>query len=439
MPRNSSGVYTLPAGNPVASNTPILASWANALTSDLVTEITASLDRYGRGGMLAPFKNADGNTGAPGITFQNEASTGISRPNSGQLSFSGTGVERARIDANGLTIPFSGGKLIANRLDALDGSLVYAVGTGFGFQWKINGNDKVVLDSNGRLVVGAGVANQQLHVVGNQRLQGDAALLEFVNTANAVRSGYLQMQAAGASTLMVEVNQALKLGTNSVPRFSIAAGGNFQPELDLTYHIGGISARALAVYAGTFFASSTGEGFRVANDFGYYSFFNSANNVRNGYIQGSATDITVQAETAGASVILAAPTSVVGKIAGTTRFILTDVLADFGVGARTAPVAVAYSATPNFNLRLSNTFYLGTMTGNVTGPTISNPSDGQIFTIRCVQDGTGGRTFTPGNLGATNASVIAGGIGTGANKVSFLNLMYNAGAARFEGSWTVLP
>lgn len=47
MPRNGSGVYALPSGNPVVDDTVIEASWANSTLSDIGTEITGSLPRNG--------------------------------------------------------------------------------------------------------------------------------------------------------------------------------------------------------------------------------------------------------------------------------------------------------------------------------------------------------------------------------------------------------
>lgn len=58
------------------------------------------------------------------------------------------------------------------------------------------------------------------------RLPQDAAFIEFYNTANSARSGYLQIHAAAASRLWVEVNQALELGTNNTTRVTIGASGD---------------------------------------------------------------------------------------------------------------------------------------------------------------------------------------------------------------------
>lgn len=48
MSRNGSGTYTLPAGNPVVSGTPISSSWANTTLSDIGSELTNSIDKSGR-------------------------------------------------------------------------------------------------------------------------------------------------------------------------------------------------------------------------------------------------------------------------------------------------------------------------------------------------------------------------------------------------------
>jgi hypothetical protein len=55
---------------------------------DIAEALSASLDRYGRGGMLAPFKFADGTRQAPGATWTNEPSTGLYRAGGGDLRMS---------------------------------------------------------------------------------------------------------------------------------------------------------------------------------------------------------------------------------------------------------------------------------------------------------------------------------------------------------------
>lgn len=104
MPRNASGVYTLPASNPVVSGTLIESTWANDTMADLADDMTDSLDRNGRGSMLAAFKSTDGTVGLPGITFSNELTTGLYREAAGQLSASILGVKRLGLTAAGMTV-----------------------------------------------------------------------------------------------------------------------------------------------------------------------------------------------------------------------------------------------------------------------------------------------------------------------------------------------
>ena len=93
MPRNASGTYSLPSGNPVVAGTTIEASWANTTLSDVANELTNSLSRTGAGGMLAPFRLADGTVGAPGIAFLNETSSGLYRPSASNVSMAVSGVQ----------------------------------------------------------------------------------------------------------------------------------------------------------------------------------------------------------------------------------------------------------------------------------------------------------------------------------------------------------
>lgn len=79
MPRDSNGNFELPAGNPVVTGTVISSAWANPTMADVALALTESLDRYGRGGMLAPFKFADGELSAPSMTFDSEPTTGFYR------------------------------------------------------------------------------------------------------------------------------------------------------------------------------------------------------------------------------------------------------------------------------------------------------------------------------------------------------------------------
>ena len=120
MPRNSSGVYQLPAGNPVASGTLIESVWANSTLADVGQALTDSLDRFGRSTMAAPLLLNDGTAVAPGLGFGGESSTGLYRPTSHALGVSVNGAEVARFTTGAIT--FAQGMTITGALGVADGT-----------------------------------------------------------------------------------------------------------------------------------------------------------------------------------------------------------------------------------------------------------------------------------------------------------------------------
>ena len=72
--------------------------------ADLAAEIQDSLSRSGKGGMTAPFKNADGTEGAPGLAFTNETSTGWYRSAAGVIRMSILGAWKYMFTAAGLIV-----------------------------------------------------------------------------------------------------------------------------------------------------------------------------------------------------------------------------------------------------------------------------------------------------------------------------------------------
>lgn len=105
MPRNASGVYTLPAGNPVVPGTTIDAAWANSTLEDMANELTNSLSRTGAGGMISSFRIADGSVTTPGMSFTNETNTGLYRNGSGSAWMAVLGVNTAQFSTTGFLVP----------------------------------------------------------------------------------------------------------------------------------------------------------------------------------------------------------------------------------------------------------------------------------------------------------------------------------------------
>lgn len=94
MPRNVSGTYSLPLP-PVVANTVIQSAWANSTTDDIAQAITDSLDRNGRGGMIAPFRLVDGSVLQPAFAFASETGTGLYKESPGVMGVSVMGVKVA--------------------------------------------------------------------------------------------------------------------------------------------------------------------------------------------------------------------------------------------------------------------------------------------------------------------------------------------------------
>lgn len=106
MSRDSSGNYTLPvSGNPVVSGTTISSTWANGTFNDLATEMTDSLSRSGKGGMLSVLKIADGAVSAPGLAFTSEPSSGLYRIGAADFAISVTNTKVMEFTTTAIKMP----------------------------------------------------------------------------------------------------------------------------------------------------------------------------------------------------------------------------------------------------------------------------------------------------------------------------------------------
>src|SRR6187399_2507118 len=90
MPRNSSGVYTLPLGNPVVDGTVIDTNWANPTMSDIAVQLNNVITRDGLLSPTLPMYFVDGTPALPGIAFAAANGTGMWR-SSTQLGVSWAG------------------------------------------------------------------------------------------------------------------------------------------------------------------------------------------------------------------------------------------------------------------------------------------------------------------------------------------------------------
>ncbi len=136
MPRNASGSYSLPAGNPVVTQTTIASSWANTTLDDLKVEMTDSLSRSAKGGMLGALALVDGTAALPALAFNTELTTGLFRPAANMLAVSVAGVERLRLTTVSPHVKFTSALLAADAgVDfLLDTTNVRTAGTLFAVQ-----------------------------------------------------------------------------------------------------------------------------------------------------------------------------------------------------------------------------------------------------------------------------------------------------------------
>lgn len=125
MPRNSSGTYSLPAGNPVVTATVISSSWANSTLSDVAAEITDSLSRSGDGGMLAALELDDGTVGAPGLSWGTESNAGLYRAGAADFRWSVAGADVLKLGTNLFQIQGTAPIFRVNETDAAANNRVW--------------------------------------------------------------------------------------------------------------------------------------------------------------------------------------------------------------------------------------------------------------------------------------------------------------------------
>jgi len=141
MPRDSNGVYTLPAGNPVVSGEDITSAWANSTLTDIASAITGSLSRTGQGGMQSTLLFGDGTVSAPGIAWTQEPGTGFYR--------AGTNDMRVAVAGDGDVMRwFEDTVYIRNAADSAWAPLLYEGGAGTVPDGSASG-DTLVWDNTG--------------------------------------------------------------------------------------------------------------------------------------------------------------------------------------------------------------------------------------------------------------------------------------------------
>jgi hypothetical protein len=240
MPRNGSGTYTLPTGNPVVSGTTIESSWANTTLSDIATELTNSLSRTGAGGMTGAFRAANGTSTVPGIAWADETGTGFYRAGTSDTRFVVQTAEVQKWTASGTNVTGTFASTGAATVPALTatGNVSFDGGT---FVFNDSGADKdarfegdtdanlLFLDASADTVgIGTSSPLSKLHVNGNfvrvdqsganQAYFGNAAdLITGAPAGAAIRydGTALRFSASSTQVAMFDSSGNLGIGTSS--------------------------------------------------------------------------------------------------------------------------------------------------------------------------------------------------------------------------------
>lgn len=233
MPRNSSGTYTLPAGNPVVTGTLIESTWANPTMSDIGSAITDSLDRFGRGGMLAPMRFTDGTVTAPSMSFSSETTLGIFRPSAGTIALAVGGVSRFVLTAALLTITppttFSGA-VTFNGGATLTGPIVV---------------DKLYSNANAQAFTAAVTTTPDWQMAGTTAQASFFGQSRFAATAAgpAVYLGHSRGAAVNTQTIVQNGDQFAQISFFGSDGVSFREGARIVAEVDGTPGVGDMPGR----------------------------------------------------------------------------------------------------------------------------------------------------------------------------------------------------
>jgi len=466
IPRDSNGNYTLPAGNPVITGEVISTSWANPTMSDIGAELTNSLDRQGRGGMLAPFKFADGTLLAPSMTFTSEPTSGFYRSGASDVRIGIAGVGRMRWTSTGvdvydqvagtwLALTSTGGANFAF-LDAANTFLASNTFAAASRPLSVQGlaptltlYNTVSVVNNGRYDIFADTSSFKMRLLTDALAAQDFfTVVRSGQTATSITLAGTAITLTGAVTvtsLAGPHNGTVGATTPNTGAFTTLAasgavsGAGFTALFASPPAIGGTAAAAGAFTT----LSATG----AVSGAGFTNLFASPPAI-GGTAAAAITGTIITANTrfqgpigtgtpaAGAFSTLSATGAVSG--AGFTSLFAappaigtTTPAGGRFTFAHTANVAVAFSATAmTVDCNLSNVFST-TFTANVTtAPTMSNPKDGQTINWFITQDATGGRTMLwPSTFRWPGGT--AGVLSTAANAVDLLVATYRG----TPGAW----
>ncbi|MEY4441028.1 MAG: Myxococcus phage Mx8 [Pseudomonadota bacterium] len=423
MPRNSSGTYTLPSGNPVTSGTLIEANWANTTLSDLASAMTNSLSRAGEGGMTAALRLFDGTVSLPGLAFTSETSTGLYRAGSGDMRLAITGSQVMQFLSTGVgvtgTLAASGDFAINTNkftVAASSGNTVVAgtlgvTGTST-FTGAITATGGVVGAITGN--ASTATALQTSRTIWGQSFDGTAnvsgaltGVTTITTSGNASVGGTLGVTGATTLTGALAVNGNTTLGDASAD--TVTVNGTIASNLiftDNTYDIGASGAtRPRTLYLGTSLVTP------AITDSGNLTFTGTGNRILGDFTTSGASianRVFFQTTTSNSNTVISATPNGTGTASGVAFYTNSADLTNSTLGAITIGGArAAYqidSTITGTGTYLPIAFYTGgsermrvDTSGNV-GIGTSSPSSYGIFTTYAASNPT--ITIVSGNANA---------------------------------------
>lgn len=257
MPRNGSGSYSLPTGNPVVTGTTIEASWANNTLSDIGNELTNSLSRTGAGGMTGAFRAADGSSTLPGIAWGSETATGFYRAGTSDMrAVVATGliqkwtaagsdfVADLSVATNKFTVASASGNTVVAGTFAVAGNAAFDTNTLY-----VNATDNTVsigtttVLTGEKLDVNGGVKAQSFNAVGTPAAfasagglslaynGGGAAIVRAYSNGSGAAGELLLSSTGGLTDVVLNASGNFGIGVAS-PAAKFDLGGDYREKVN---------------------------------------------------------------------------------------------------------------------------------------------------------------------------------------------------------------